>query len=178
MEQFCSIKHTSMGRSLLCFFCTLSWMSGGCTSPDDALSGPAGAPPEPMHAKPLEEKDNSPPDETRLTTNGSTRIEKRPQASSRDSDDASGGVIADIILTPLRTYAKVKTNLNEIQITHQMNNFRANNRGKSPKDFIQYKKEILDPLGITLPELPNGDSYVFDPNRGKTGELLVRTKKQ
>jgi len=131
---------------LLLIACALGWMTGGCTNPEDALSRPKAGPPEPA----------------------------RVQATQEKEEGASEGGIADIVLMPLKTYKKVKTNLNEIQITHQMKTFEATN-GRTPKDFAEYKKEILDPIRITLPELPGEDRYVFDPD---VGELQVRTRGQ
>jgi hypothetical protein len=55
------------------------------------------------------------------------------------------------------------------QIKHDSDIWQAlHNRW--PKDDVEFKKEILDPAGIELPELPHNRKYVYDP---KTGELLV-----
>ena len=62
--------------------------------------------------------------------------------------------------------------INDIQIKSQLNTFRAKNGG-NPKDFSEYKKEILDPVGIMLPELPSGDSYVYLPEKGREGEVVI-----
>ena len=136
---------------LLFITCALGWMMGGCTNPEDALSRPKAGPPEPARVRATQE-----------------------QATQEKEKGASEGGIADIILMPLKTYKKVKTNLSEIQITHQMKTFEAAN-GRKPKDYAEYKKKILDPLRITLPELPGDDRYVFDPD---VGELQVRTRGQ
>ena len=136
---------------LLLIACVLVWMTGGCTNPEDALSRPKAGPPEPA------------------------RVEApQGQPTEKITEDAGDGEIADIVLMPLKTYKKVRTNLNEIQITHHMKAFEATN-GRKPKDFAEYKKKILDPLRITLPELPSDDRYVFDPD---VGELQVRTRGQ
>ena len=142
---------TTLHCPLLFITCALGWMTGGCTNPEDALSRPKAGPPEPERVRATQE-----------------------QATQEKEEDAGGGGIADIVLMPLKTYKKVKTNLNEIQITHQMKTFEATN-GRKPKDFAEYKKKILDPLRITLPELPGDDRYVFDPD---VGELQVRTRGQ
>ncbi len=131
--------------------CVVGWMTGGCTNPEDALSRPKAGPPEPA------------------------RVEApQGQPTEKITEDAGDGGIADIVIIPLKTYKKVRTNLNEIQITHQMKVFEAKS-GRKPKDFAEYKKEILDPIRITLPELPDDDRYVFDP---EVGELQVRTRGQ
>ena len=143
------VSHATPHRHLLFLTCALGWMAGGCTNPEDALSRPKAGPPEPSRARSAEQK---------------------------KEEEASDGGIADIVLIPLQTYKKVKTNLNEIQITHQMKNFEATN-GRKPKDFAEYKKEILDPIGVSLPELPQGDRYVYRPEEGSSGELMVQSTK-
>ena len=100
------VSHAKPHCHLLFITCALGWMTGGCTNPEDALSRPKAGPPEPARVQATQEKEEG---------------------------DSDGG-IADIVLMPLKTYKKVKTNLNEIQITHQMKNFETIN-GRKPKDF-------------------------------------------
>ena len=147
------VSHATPHCHLLFITCALGWMTGGCSNPEDALSRPKAGPPEPARVQATQE-----------------------QATQEKEKGASSGGIADIVLMPLKTYKKVKTNLNEIQITHQMKNFEATN-GRKPKDFAEYKQEILDPVGITLPELPQGDRYVYRPEEGSSGELMVQSTK-
>ena len=152
----------------------------GC-EPPQIQSRSVGGPPEPIYADPgrLPQAEAEPVPQQRATTRSPVANTKKKQSnldSIKPESVEGGGTLGDILLTPLRTYSKVKVRINEIQIKSQLNAFRAKN-GSNPKDFEQYKKEILDPVGITLPELPDGDRYVFDPQRGRYGEILVQTKR-
>ena len=157
------VSHATPHCHLLFITCALGWMTGGCSNPEDALSRPKAGPPEPARVQATQEQ---------ATQVQATQV----QATQEKEEGASDGGIADIVLIPLKTYKKVKTNLNEIQITHQMKNFETIN-GRKPKDFPEYKKKILDPLRITLPELPQGDRYVYRPEEGSSGELMVQSTK-
>ncbi|QDT00131.1 hypothetical protein [Adhaeretor mobilis] len=55
-----------------------------------------------------------------------------------------------------------KHELIRIQLQNQMNVFNAIN-DRWPKDWEEYQKEIVKPLGIELPELPEGQEFVYDP---------------
>jgi len=55
-----------------------------------------------------------------------------------------------------------KHELIRIQLQNQMNVFNAIN-DRWPKDWDEYQKEIVKPLGLELPELPEGQEFVYDP---------------
>jgi hypothetical protein len=154
----------------------------GCEPPQiDPQSRSGGGPPEPVYADPgrLPQAEAEPVPQQRAATRSPAANTKKKQSnldSIKPESVEGGGTLGDILLTPLRTYSKVKVRINEIQIKSQLNAFRAKN-GSNPKDFEQYKKEILDPVGITLPELPDGDSYVYQPAEGRYGELMIRSRK-
>jgi hypothetical protein len=97
--------------------------------------------------------------------------------SGKDLDKATTGVGAQgrgyglgIIATPVASYFAARQSIVfKIQIPSGMNTFKAYNN-RFPKSAEEFTKEILDPANITLPELPAGEHYVYDPD---TGELLV-----
>ena len=151
----------------------------GCEPPKiDPQARSNGGPPEPMYAK------ASPAAEAAPNTDGPE--EKRPPRVAPSAppnktmkldrlkpQDATGdGTLGDLILIPLRTYSKVRVTIDDIQIKSQLNIFRATNGGK-PKDFAEYKKEILDPINLQLPELPPGDRYLYLPDQGRDGEVVI-----
>jgi hypothetical protein len=80
-----------------------------------------------------------------------------------------GGLITE----PVHQFFSMRNLITWDQIKHDMDIWQAiHNRW--PKDANEFKKEILEPAAIELPELPPGNRYVYDP---KTGELLVAKRK-
>ena len=151
-------------------------MVTGCDPPEvDLQVRNAVGPPKPIYAESATETE-SPEQKSKSTSGGSASTQKNQSKLNKiKSEDAEeGGTLGDIILTPLRTYSKVKVTISEIQIQSQLNTFRATNGG-NPKDFAEYKNKILDPVGITLPDLPDGDSYVYQPDKGRNGEVMIRS---
>ena len=59
------------------------------------------------------------------------------------------------------------------KIRHDLDIYKAD-KGQFPRDFQEFKKEILSPSNLKLPPLPTGDSYSYDPIGG---ELLVEHSK-
>ncbi|MFO0896559.1 MAG: hypothetical protein U0836_03920 [Pirellulales bacterium] len=55
------------------------------------------------------------------------------------------------------------------QITHAMNLYEAEH-GEKPKSHDEFMQKIIGFNQIQLPKLPEGDRYVYDPQRG---ELMV-----
>ena len=56
----------------------------------------------------------------------------------------------------------------KIQIPSGMNTLRVR-IDRFPKSAEEFQKEILDPANITLPELPAGEYYNYDPATGELG---------
>ena len=150
----------------------------GCEPPKiDPQSRSNGGPPEPMYAETpafesapnkdgLEEK-RLPPIAPSTSPKKTMKLDK-----VKTQDDTDGDTLGDLILTPLRTYSKVRVTIDEIQVKSQLNIFRAKNGG-NPKDFAEYEKEILDPINRKLPDLPAGDRYLYLPEEGRDGEVVI-----
>ncbi len=156
-------------------FITLCLVTG-CDPPEvDLQTRSVSGPPKPIYAESATATESS-EQKGKSTSSDGTRAQKNQSKLDKikPEDAEGGGTLGDIILTPLRTYSKVKVKISEIQIQSQLNTFRATNGG-NPKDFAEYKKKILDPVGITLPELPDGDSYVYQPEKGRNGEVMIRS---
>jgi hypothetical protein len=80
-----------------------------------------------------------------------------------------GGIITE----PVHQYFNARDRITfDIQIPKQLQIWKAMNNNRNPKNVEEYKKEILDPCQIELPELPPGKRYVYD---AKKGELLVES---
>ena len=77
-----------------------------------------------------------------------------------------GGVYTE----PIRQYFRLQqATVYEIEIPNAVKLFQAEHN-RFPKDYVEFKREILDPASIQLPDLPEGEHYVFD---SKQGELMV-----
>ncbi len=77
-----------------------------------------------------------------------------------------GGIITE----PVRQYFIGQDRITfEIQIPEGMKLFQAEHN-RYPKDMAEFKRAILDPADIRLPDLPPGDHYVYD---AKEHELMV-----
>lgn len=78
-----------------------------------------------------------------------------------------------IVTVPLATYFHVKEmQVFNIQIPSAMKLYKAST-GEFPKTEEEFMQKIVKENQIILPELPEGDSYFYDP---KTETLMVRAK--
>jgi hypothetical protein len=92
--------------------------------------------------------------------------EKAVRGSGVKGRKYGGGVITE----PVRQYFRLQqAAVFEIQIPHDVDLFKAQHN-RFPKDMAEFKREILEPASIQLPELPPNEHYVYD---GKLGELMV-----
>ena len=97
--------------------------------------------------------------------------EKAVRGSGVKGRKYGGGVVTE----PVRSYFRLQqAAVYEIQIPHDVGLFKAEH-DRYPKDWAEFKRAILEPANIQLPELPEGERYVFDP---KEGELMVERPKR
>ena len=174
------IPSLSDGR-IIVIIVGICWITSGCEPPKiDPQTRRNSGPPDPIYNDADSESDansekiepNAPSRSGEKSSLPKTQTKLNKFKPQDNADVGDGGALGDLILTPLRTYSKVKVRINDIQIKSQLNTFRAKNGG-NPKDFPEYKKEILDPVGIMLPDLPSGDNYVYLPERGREGEVVI-----
>jgi hypothetical protein len=90
-----------------------------------------------------------------------------------------GQIIGDdegFLLTPAKAFFKTKQRVVfEIQIPHALELYRAEHESL-PKSHDEFMEKIVEFNNIKLPELPEGQVYVWDVERG---ELMVdRPKKK
>lgn len=74
-----------------------------------------------------------------------------------------------VLVTPVKALFKVEQKLLFNQITQAMNFYKATN-GNFPKSQEDFDTHIVKANNLKLPELPAGQKYVYDPQRG---ELMV-----
>jgi len=115
---------------------------------------------------------------TRSDTNASTSSSGRNQESAAVKAEVGvgkrgrtygGGYITE----PVRQYFRTQDRISFMQLEYAMKNFKVLN-GRPPKSQEEFTKEIIKASAISLPELPEGEEYFYDPERG---ELMVRRPK-
>ena len=78
---------------------------------------------------------------------------------------------ARIITTPISAMFRTEQRIIfDLQIAPAMNLFRATH-DRLPNSHEEFMREIIQANNISLPQLPAGQEYVYDPQRG---ELMVR----
>ena len=82
------------------------------------------------------------------------------------------GYGGDPITEPIRQRFRLEEKIILDQIQHGMNNYKALN-GRYPRTHEEFMKEIIEAAGISLPELPPDEKYVYDP---KDAELKIAPK--
>lgn len=76
-----------------------------------------------------------------------------------------GGVITE----PIKQYFGARQRIHFINMTHAMRLYKAE-FGYPPKSQEEFMEKIIKANGIELPELPEGQKYVYVPSQG---ELMV-----
>ena len=80
-----------------------------------------------------------------------------------------------MLVTPAKTYFAVRERLMfEATIPQALNLYKATN-GKFPQSHDEFMAQIIQAGQIQLPQLPEGQRYVWDPNKE---ELMVARPKQ
>jgi hypothetical protein len=120
--------------------------------------------------------DGSPPPaqqtDPAATTDGQNAVkaEAGVGAQGKDYGDADGGYISE----PVSMYFNARELIAFQQMTKGMRFFEADKQRK-PKSHEEFMKEIIQAYGVSLPELPAGEKYQYDP---KKGELMVLRPKK
>ena len=78
------------------------------------------------------------------------------------------------ITTPISTYFTLRERVAFRHLQSELKNYVAA-KGK-PKDFAEVETKVIKPAAIQLPELPPGDRYVYLPDKGPWGEVMVLKK--
>ena len=81
-----------------------------------------------------------------------------------------GGVVSE----PIRDMFRTEQRMQLLQVQQAMQYYKASN-GHLPKTHEIFMKDIIQANSIQLPELPEGERYVYDPEQG---ELMVERPKR
>lgn len=142
-------------------------MSAGGPPPPPPLQGDnAGAPPQGTAGSAHAGTDRSSGD---AAARGYER-----EVVSVGADKRGRGYGGGMITEPIRQYFRVSQRLNLLNLKHAMNLYKASHNNKLPDTHEKFMKEIVKANSIELPQLPEGERYVFDPARG---ELMVQRPK-
>jgi len=77
-----------------------------------------------------------------------------------------------MITTPIEAYFRTGEWIAfEVQIPNAMKLYKASHNNKGPKTHEEFWEVIIKENAVKLPELPEGDEFVYDP---ATEQLLVR----
>ncbi|MDR0870050.1 MAG: hypothetical protein LBN39_04585 [Planctomycetaceae bacterium] len=77
----------------------------------------------------------------------------------------------DIITVPVATLFRAKEmTAFRIQVPQALQLYKATNDGKGPETDEEFQEKIIKANNIVLPELPEGQKYVYDP---KSEQLMV-----
>jgi hypothetical protein len=155
--------------------CGLLGCGGGAPSPPapPASDATGAAPPPPAPASTAANADRGGPQAARAAP---------PQSAAGEdhSEEAAAGVGAKgrdyggpgIISTPIETFFRVEERITfEAQIPNNLKIYKAQHNNKGPKNQEEFMQAIIKDGGVSLPELPPGDVYWYDP---KTERLMVR----
>lgn len=93
-------------------------------------------------------------------------VEKAQVGVGKRGRDYGGGIITE----PARQRFLIADRLTFTAIDHAMNLYKATN-GHLPKSHDEFMRDIIQANNLKLPDLPAGDEYFYDPERG---ELMVR----
>lgn len=91
-------------------------------------------------------------------------------AQGKDYGNADGGYISE----PVSMYFNARELIYFQQMTKGMRFFEAD-KGRKPKSHEEFMKEIIEAYGVKLPELPAGQKYQYDPQKGEL--MVIRPKK-
>jgi hypothetical protein len=74
-----------------------------------------------------------------------------------------------VISEPIRQKFRIEQRIVFLNVKHALDLFRAEN-DRLPASHEEFMTKIVQEQGLTLPELPAGERYVYDP---EVGELMV-----
>ena len=95
---------------------------------------------------------------------------KKAEAGVTGRGDYGGGIGT----ASLSAYVRVQEKVEFQQVEYALKLYKAQH-GELPKSHEEFMEKIIKPNQIKLPELQEGDKYVYDPEKG---ELMVETTKK
>ncbi|MDR3234929.1 MAG: hypothetical protein LBT46_14925 [Planctomycetaceae bacterium] len=88
---------------------------------------------------------------------------------------AGGNKVSDIITVPVATLFRAREmTVFRIQIPEALKLYKAENDNKGPETHEAFMKDIIKKNSLKLPELPDGQEYIYDADKE---ELMIRKPK-
>lgn len=137
------------------------------------------APPEPKYVEPgskEEEQLRAALVEAGAPTTDDAAVPDDAGGDTRSIVTSRANEPVGFITTPINAYFSAGEQINHIQILDGLKIFRKL-KGRRPRDFAEVEAEVLKPRGISLPALKIGESYIYDPDEGPDGDILIRSAK-
>jgi hypothetical protein len=165
----------STGNGLLCLalgIAVLAGCNGGesarpAASPQRAADVPPPPPPPPpasLPAAPKATETVQPQNEPAPPAPDMVRVKAEKGVGAKGRGYGTG-----VIATPAASYWVMRERIAFDQIVHSMNLFKAS-EGRAPKSHEEFMQRIIKENHIPLPQLPEGERYMYDP---KTELLMV-----
>ncbi len=85
-----------------------------------------------------------------------------------------GGLITE----PLSQYFQIQSRIEFLNMKNTLKNYRPLHNDKNPATREEFNQEILQASGVTLPELPPGHAYVYDPEAKDLDAVLSVARPQ
>jgi hypothetical protein len=100
--------------------------------------------------------------------------------SARPGENKRGqGYGGGIVTEPVRQYFLNEERINlQIQYPKAVKEYRAFNNNKNPPTLEVFRDKILNDYGISLPELREGEFYVYDPSGKEAEDMLLVARPQ
>lgn len=118
-----------------------------------------GSEPQPPAAKPAVQQPLAPEP-------AAPQREKAAESGAKGRDYGEG-----MVATPLKSFWGAKKRLALDQIEQAMQLYKATDpEGRGPKSHEDFMEKIIRANRIRLPELPAGERYIYDPEKG---ELMI-----
>jgi len=96
---------------------------------------------------------------------GTVAVEAKPGVGKKGRD-YGGGTVAAPITTPVEQYFSIRQRVEFMKLTKSMQLYEVQHDGL-PKTHEEFMKKIIEANLINLPELPDGESYRWDPEKGQ-----------
>ena len=141
------------------------WLTGWLLIVSAALAGCEDTPPPPVAG-------GNPPvttDAERADASADTSVTERTPAEAgvgrqgRSLDDVEG--VGNVVAQPAKSLFAARERLVfEVQIPQALDLFKATN-GRGPQTHEEFMSQIVQANQIRLPDLPEGQRYVYDPQQ-------------
>jgi hypothetical protein len=150
-------------------------------SGDPSSADPSAAPPQsaPQQSASIGYGGVSQPAAPDETYGQGAPIKLKSQVDNPDLAKAEGGVGkrgqgygGGIITEPIRQRFIIEDRIKFMNMQNTLKIYKAGNNDKNPATVKQFIDEIVTATGITLPELPRGHFYVYDPSAKNIDDIL------